>query len=337
MGKQTLTNCAGEEGQADLEALKAEADRLNKLPDNTGIFHTPGPPCVVTKYNAAPNELVYANGNSWIVLGTDRPTTEASGYGAAGSTKASTIDLVVGRMSSARKGKGPKANTTVENSMSGDAARIYISQLTDIDKNFGLAKGDRPFSKGRSGIAVKADAVRIIGRESVKIVTGKMPGVKGVGMGGEPNSLGGKVSQPSPTIELIAGNRDNSEEGFLPNLRKSSKENILQPVAKGENTRLALEELVSIVGSLIDDVRQFNSRQLRINSYISSGLYMASTPYTMGVASAWSSLVANANIQMAYKTMMPLWSTNLKTVTFRVNYLQPFGTHYICSENVKTT
>ena len=76
-----------------------------------------------------PNEKVIQNGGSFIVLGTDRPNTKASGKGAGGSSRASSIDLVVGRMASARKGEGPKSGTYVDNSFTADAARIYITGL----------------------------------------------------------------------------------------------------------------------------------------------------------------------------------------------------------------
>ena len=71
-----------------------------------GLFHTPQPQQNIS-YKAAPNEHVIQNEGSYIVLGTDRPDGTASGYGAMGSNRANSIDLVVGRMSNARGGDGP--------------------------------------------------------------------------------------------------------------------------------------------------------------------------------------------------------------------------------------
>ena len=82
----------------------------------------------------------------------------------------------------AGKAKPPKGSL-VGNSFEADAARIYISELTDIDKNFGVTEGKSGEMKDRSGIGIKADGVRIIGREGVKIVTGRAGGT------GEKNSL----------------------------------------------------------------------------------------------------------------------------------------------------
>ena len=134
-----------------------------------GLFHT-AIPIQTIKYKVADNENVTQNEGSFIVLGTDRPKGTESGYGAKGSNRANSIDLVVGRMSSARGGKGPKGSDKeegafVDNSFFADAARVHISQLTDIDKNFGLALTNSEASaKQRSGIGIKADGIRIIGR-----------------------------------------------------------------------------------------------------------------------------------------------------------------------------
>jgi len=141
------------------------------------------------------SEVIYENSNNaFIVLGRDRPGGIATGYGGKGHTQAGAIDLVVGRMSPTPKEiyvkPGEKIETVIEiNPMfvpiidndafapvpfMTDAARIYISQKTDIDTNFNLKSGPVgcvPDSIAKSGIAIKADAVRIIGNEGIKIVT----------------------------------------------------------------------------------------------------------------------------------------------------------------------
>ena len=121
-----------------------EADRegiVTSIPDNSGLAHT-HVERPVTNYIAASNQVSVNTDNAAIVLGTDRPSTIASGKGAIGAQNAATIDLVTGRMSSARKGDGVEDGTFVNPSFSTDAARIYISQLTDVDLNFGLADGN---------------------------------------------------------------------------------------------------------------------------------------------------------------------------------------------------
>jgi len=46
---------------------------------------------------------------------------------------------------------------TVDPSFSKDAARIYISQKTDIDDNFKIKQGNVGKAKARSAIGMKAD------------------------------------------------------------------------------------------------------------------------------------------------------------------------------------
>ena len=214
--------------------MEADAQRtVTSIPDNSGLAHT-HVERPVTNYIAASNQVSVNTDNAAIVLGTDRPSTIASGKGAIGAQNAATIDLVTGRMSSARKGDGVEDGTFVNPSFSTDAARIYISQLTDVDLNFGLADGNLGSVTDRSAIALKADGVRIIGRSGIKIVTGRAP-FKGMGSDGETNSLGGTVPI-APPIELIAGNNDGSFSVPAP-LAGIGGEDIkyLQGVARGTN------------------------------------------------------------------------------------------------------
>ena len=106
--------------------------------------------------------------NTWIVLGRDRPGGWDSGYGGLGHLKAGAIDIVVGRLSAldARDDIGP-----INSNTGGDAARIYISQKADIDDYYNLCSGVTGRSKALSSIAIKADAVRLISRDSFKIIT----------------------------------------------------------------------------------------------------------------------------------------------------------------------
>ena len=219
-----------------------QANPPNSAGSRDGLFNT-----IVeqprSNFVVAGNNIILSDStrNCGIVIGADRPSGLSSGYGGRGAMKANSIDLVVGRLSSQKK---LADGTFVNNSFSADAARIYISQLTDIDTNFGLEPGQAGSIKGRSGIGIKADTVRLVGREGIKIVTGRSFAFKGHGSSGETNSLGGRISSPAPPIELIAGNTK-TEAGLFglgPEVR------VLQGVAKGEHVRDALRELSEIVG-----------------------------------------------------------------------------------------
>ena len=118
-----------------------------------------------------------------------------------------------------------------------DAARIYISQKTDVDENFNLANGTIGNKKSRSAIALKADGVRIIGREGIKLVT--RPELQ--------NSQGGNVGIVKG-VELIAGNDDSD----------------LQSIPKGENLSKALQSMYDeinvlngIVANLVNVMMKF--------------------------------------------------------------------------------
>ena len=162
--------------------------------------------------NPAACEETITKGNSSIVLGRDRNGALNSGYMGATATGASSIDVVVGRGSSHKPfgkefGSPPGSDIMVNPNFFTDAARIYISQKADIDEYFGICETKyepEGRSTARSAIGVKADCVRIIGRNNVKIVTGK--GIGGSAPNdGELNSAGGKIDGPG-TISLIAGN-----------------------------------------------------------------------------------------------------------------------------------
>ena len=120
--------------------------------------------------------------------------------------------------------------------MHSDAARIYISQQTDIDDNFGLPKTNHSTSRGMSGIGMKADHVRVIGRSSVKIWAGK-GSFAGLPYPGELNARGGSVMS-SCTIELCAGD--------------TAK---LQPLVKGTNLQKCL-------GNIYDHIARINQALL---------------------------------------------------------------------------
>ena len=294
------------------------------IPDNSGLAHTQVQRPIIN-YIDAPNQLAVNTDNASIVLGSDRPSTLASGKGAIGAQNAATIDMVVGRMAGARKGDGAEDGEFVNPSFAADAARIYISQLTDVDLNFGLADGRLGSVKNRSAIALKADGIRVIGRGGVKIVTGRSPAFKGMGNNGETNSLGGTVPV-APPIELIAGNNDGSFSVPAP-LAGIGGEDIkyLQGVARGSNTRDALKDLGKIVEEIIGAVYNITLVQKQYNSVLGV------TPLYPHAA---ASIPAQGLLTMYQNA---LWQTRVNKIMWEVNHLEPFGYKYICSKNVYST
>ena len=322
---------------SDTEQRIKNKEPLNFTPPDSGIMHTDNwIDEVGLQFKVAPNEKVISKNGAFVVLGTDRPTSAASGYGAKGSARAASIDLVVGRLSSARGGKGVKDGTFVDNNFAADAARIYISQQTDIDTNFGIVEGSVGNPRARSAVGIKADGVRVFGREGVKIVTGKGNGWRGFGFKGETNSLGGKISQPAPGIELIAGNNTEPRKvyGGLFNPRETIE--TLQPVAMGYNTRDAFRELSNVIDEIIAAIQNLALAQMNINTKTATAL--AASGFFAPHAAAATSIGTKNVIGIGAGVIVPLYLTRLtKTFDFEFNYLYPFGYKFICSRSVKTT
>jgi len=167
---------------------------------NCNVLYEPVP-----FFNKAPCELtIEGQNNTSIVLGRDRPSDMLSGYGGVGHTQAGAIDIVVGRM-------GPKPKMFDQNDNKWftdpdfvkDSARIYISQKTDVDENFNLVTGKVGNAVVKSAIALKADGVRLIAREGIKLITSV----------DETNSQGG-LNVAAVGIDLIAGN-DESQRTLI--------------------------------------------------------------------------------------------------------------------------
>ena len=259
----------------------------------------------VPLYNNSTSEVEYQGANNtWIVLGRDRPGNKASGYGGKCHTQCGKIDLVVGRMGAYPKAfdnKGDKLK--VENDFIIDSARIYISQKTDIDDNFNLSNGKVGNAMARSAIGVKADHIRLIAREGIKFVTGT----------DFQNSQGGDVKSVSG-IDLIAGNDDRE----------------LQPLAKGNNLKIALEALSVLQFDLNSAVHSFLKAQMQLNNQLAGHIH----PYYFGP------VYPDPNLQVAVSQTMVqnhnVTFTDLKThitnlENWRKNYLEKVGDGYILS------
>jgi len=316
-------------------SAKAVADgsaNASKIPPGSGLANSGhgGDPSII--FNRAQGETVFPStlDPAQIILGDDRPASKVSGYGGPGSDRAASIDMVCGRMAATKGGEGPKPGTYVESDYAADAARICISQLTDIDKNFGLAGGISGVVGGRSGVGIKADLVRLIAREGVKVVTHGARDWKGLGPGGEPNSLGGKIA-PAPTIEFIAGNDDEPEETF--NLYNGTIEKIqkLQGVAKGENVAAALRDLAVIVDEIWSATFNFMMAQMVFNT----AAPIACMP--LPGAAVFAGVAAGVATTQVIYSLNPLYHTRNNRNIWELNYLTRAGYRFIESRNVFST
>ena len=249
---------------------------------------------------------------SFIVCGRDRPRSTASGYGGKGHTQASCIDLVAGL-----GGYKPKQVDTDDSKVYTDpdffkdAARIYISQKTDVDENFAIGKKENYFkSEAKSAIGIKADNVRLVARESIVLATNT----------DRRNSQGGEIRQWSG-IHLMA---NNDEDG-------------LQPIPRGDNLKDALfklseyiEAVVKITHGYIKYQAKFN-RAVAMHTHISPFFALPTLPSQACIQAG-----ITEDIEVLTKTELSILKKLTNLAGFRHNFLVASGKSFINSRYNKT-
>ena len=244
----------------DVSDAKQIFDEQNPslIPTKSGLMNTVRSK-VNFSYNRPDAARVIQEADAYITLGQVPPGGLATGKGASG-LPADTIDLVVGRQSSTNQGRGPKLNAVVDNSFLSDSARVYICRNTDIDKHFGLvSRPDNNQGRGsldRSAVGIKADQVRVIGREGIKIVTGPMDGAVIGNNAKERLSTGLTMKQTAPPIEFIAGNNYDRVQG----------------IALGEYTRDCFLSVIGIIEELFASTYNLTTGQMQLNTQLGIGL-----------------------------------------------------------------
>ena len=258
-------------------------------------------------FNIAKAEKLISNGtNASIVIGKDRPGSILSGYGGRGDTGTGTIDIVSGRMSAMPRSIDDFGKTIyADPNFSLDASRIYISQKTDIDENFSLAKGKVGMSRSKAGLAIKSDAVRIISRDGVKIITGT-----------DMRDSNGEDIYSVSGIDLIAGNDDTG----------------LQPLVLGNNINESLNKLTDFVDKLAGVVSSAITYQMKFNTKLASHTHITAF---YGTPTAPSEVAIQAGVEAATnlggKTIQSIvkYRTNLKF--HKQTYYAVSGKKYINS------
>ena len=259
------------------------------------------------KFVQAEAERVLESGtNASIVIGKDRPGSILSGYGGRGDSGAGNIDMVTGRMSHNPRqvdenGKEMRVNPDLKL----DASRIYISQKTDIDDNFDIVDGKVGNSKARSAIGIKSDAIRILGREGIKLITGT--DVK--------NSTGEDILSVSG-IDLIAGNDDSD----------------LQPIPLGDNLNKSLRRLTNYVDKLAGILQSAIVYQMKFNAAVTTHTHITAF---FGTPTAPSEALIPAGIQVIMDhgtiTVPDLVKFRTNTKFHKQTYYSVSGKRYINS------
>jgi len=245
--------------------------------------------------------------NASIVLGKDRPGSKLSGFGGRGDTHCGSIDLVVGRMAHrARSIDDEGEKIYADPNFTVDSARIYLSQKTNVDRNFRLAKGSMPYADIRSAVAIKADGVRVIAREGIKLVTGV----------DRANSQGAEINNKSYGIDLIANN-DDAE---------------LQPLVKGDNLLLALQRIIHHLDKMGGIVDAFLHSQMTFNFAVQTHTHL-SPFFGIPVTPSPSLQIVGpiTHIDQFSRVKIGLLSQKINLIMYRIKYLNPVGDSWINS------
>ena len=289
-------NNATERGRLQLEGI-ANGKKIEPIPN----------------FRKAPCEDIHVNGqnNCQIVTGRDRPAGLLSGYGGRGDTQSASIDMVVGRHISSDGVEDESGDKIyVDPNFEKDAARIHISQRTDIDNNFNISDGKVGNSLGRSGIALKADGVRIIGREGIKLVT-KTERL---------NSLDGEILR-TKGIDLIAGNKGNQ----------------LQPLVKGRNLVKYLNQIQDDLVAIVGMINSLATKQVALDAVLAAHTHTVipdpTSITTLGTLPSLT-LTVGATIDSVGITAMDFPSHTNQLVDIaatKAEYLNSDGPKYILS------
>ena len=163
------------------------------------------------------------------------------------------------------------------------------------------------YSTAKSGIGMKADAVRIIGTEGIKLVTRTS----------SMNSKGG--SAPPSGIELIAVN---DQEG-------------LQPMIKGDNMVEALSELEKRINEISSQVLNFMKAQISFNTAVVKHSHQGSAGPVPVVVLPDMALVPPAT-RCSFEitnTMADNFKGRMNiSINWHQKYLSPISAKYICSK-----
>jgi len=195
-----------------------------------------GPPIAPSPPRAPAASELTLKGNSLasITLGVDRPAGLTSGLGGQG-IPAPTIDLCAGHMGGYARDTDDRGQPIQYNpAFQVDAARVYISALTNIDENMKLPDGALGERKMASAVGLMADDINIQAQGE--------GGIKIAAVSTNRDSQGQKNIK-NPGIDLLVGDGEDQ-----------------QPLVKGDN----LIELLAGMNEQIDDLRGTMEQFVRI-------------------------------------------------------------------------
>ena len=293
----------------DPALLKKAAEVQNYGQKNSGVLNS-------HIIEPIPNPSVFGNevalpdnppSNCFIMMGRDRPRGGSSGYGGRGNTHAACIDIIAGMTGRLARSTDKEGKTLyTDKSPELDAARIYISQKSDVDEYFNLHDGKVGSSVAKSGIVIKADAVRIVAREGVKIVSS----------GTDIFNSQGIRTKFVPGIDLIAGNRGAE----------------LEPLVKGRKLMAAMKDQNKMITDLNGIVFSLTNAFLSLQAALAAHTHIAA-PLVGGPVSPSPDLAGHCLTQLnnVAKLVLDLSTHQSNIVLHNTHFYTPLGKGYINS------
>ncbi len=305
----------GDSAETIEKMSKRLQSKIKNLPSDakynySGIGHRPSL-TVRPNYSYSRDETKVAEGqgNSFIVMGRDKPGGAGTGYGALPQGQCASIDLVVGRYGRYAKTSSEESLNDepiiVENDFVSDAARIYICEKTDIDENFGIVPGKVGNPRGRSAIGIKADNVRIIAREGIKLVTRT----------DERNSKDGKVDIVVG-VDIIAGDDDSD----------------LQPMVKGQNLVTLLRYMVDDSMRLAQMIHSLSLSQAALESMLAAHVHVDPLSGVTLPSVEMGVYCVGSQIKRMVQDIPSQITHTFNNIAEEIEFLSPVGTKYINSK-----
>lgn len=287
----------------------------------------------VPAYRSTSAEKVIQKGNAFIILGKDRPSDPASGYGGnPGETDNGAIDIVVGLGGQYADHKKAVSRQFSAGKQVGDTARIYISARADIDDYLGLptggdgSEGNR--SKAKSAVAIEADDIRLHARRGIKLVTKNAHS-------GDSTMNGQKIKNVVYGIDLIAGGFEQTDQ--------ASGISYLQPIPKGENLQVCLERIIELIKDLEVLVMSFTTSTSKVITTIANTPIITSVPTPAGPVPTlgfFAPPVEAAELDFQKSiidiNLEQLQHLNLKIMGIKNDFLDKTATYSILSQHNRT-
>ncbi len=140
---------------------------------------------------------------------------------------------------------------------------MYITQKSlHIDQYFGFDNSTTPEGriKFKSAVAAKADHIRLIGRETVRLYCGSSQTTEGLGPDGETNTIGTGGIHSKSKIELVVNNDSH-----------------LQPAVLGTNLVAYLESVEEHIKKINLAIQKISGNLIGVNSAL--GVLTLGNPY----------------------------------------------------------